>query len=65
MENLERSEIYTTINGIIQYCFEKGIEDEETIWEVVCDETDTDYEDYEGDVGVIFDELFKEWNLNY
>ena len=64
MKNLDENELRTIISGIIQYCIEEEfIEDEGTIWDVVCEETDTDYDDSDGGIGVIFDELIKEYNL--
>jgi len=61
----ENNEIKTMVSGIIQYCIEEYGEfiDVDTIWECVCDETDTDYNDYDCEVGIAFENLITEFNL--
>lgn len=64
MTNLEKNELNKILCGIIQYCIEEnGIQDVDTIWEVVCDETDNDYEDYDSEIGIVFDNLIQEFDL--
>jgi hypothetical protein len=64
MEKLNENELKTMISGIIHYCIEdEFIDDEDTIWEIVCDETETDYDDYDGKIGMVFEEIIKEWDL--
>jgi hypothetical protein len=64
MENLEKGEMQTMLCGIIQYFIEEYDEqDVDTIWEYVCDETDNDYDDYDSEIGVMFDSLIKQFNL--
>jgi hypothetical protein len=64
MTNLEKNEMNTMLCGIIQYCIEEyDIQDVDTIWEVVCDETDNDYEDYNSEIGNVFDSLIQEFDL--
>lgn len=63
MKNLTEHELQTVINGVFQYCLEEGIDDVNTIWEVVCDETDTDYDDSDGIVVEIFENECEKWDL--
>jgi hypothetical protein len=63
MRNLVEQELQTVINGVFQICLEEGIEDVKTIWELVCDETDTDYDDLDGIVGEIFENECEQWDL--
>ena len=64
MISTEKEQLYSIVSGIIQYCIEKEfIENVDTIWEIVCDETDTDYNNYDGEIGMIFDEIISDYNL--
>ena len=64
MKNLENNEIKTMVSSIIQYCIEEyGEQDVDTIWEVVCDESDNDYDNYDSEIGIAFESLIEQFNL--
>ena len=56
MEN----QIQTQISGIIEYYYATC--DASTLWDIVCDELDVDYDDEE--IGQLFDQIFKNFENN-